>query len=104
MDNTLQVLPNVSVLYKRFGTKSTSYFKYKRKIQLKTLQEPALLSGPKRHLPGVVSEPDAEVLDLEWLAFADGLNADDLAGGLLELPELTQKVPKSEIQKHNKLA
>ena len=38
--------------------------------------------------PGVVSEPDSEVFDLQGLALADGLNADDLSGGLLELAEL----------------
>ena len=46
--------------------------------------------------PGVVSEPDAEVLDLEGLPLDDLLNADDLSGGLLELAELAQEVPETE--------
>ena len=44
--------------------------------------------------PRVVSKPDAEVLDFEWLAFNDGLNADNLSGGLLELTELTEEIPE----------
>merc|ERR1719208_426701 len=47
--------------------------------------------------PGVVSQPDAEVLDLHWLPLLNLLHGDDLAGGLLELPELTQKVPESTL-------
>ena len=57
-----------------------------------------------KHLPGVVSEPDAEVLDLEGLALADRLHADDLAGGLLELTQLTQKVPKSGMEQKHKMS
>ena len=44
--------------------------------------------------PRVVSKPDAEVLDFEWLAFDDGLNADNLSGSLLELTELTEEIPE----------
>merc|ERR1719347_1708934 len=44
--------------------------------------------------PGVVSQPDAEVLDLHRLPLLDLLHADDLAGGLLELPQLSQEVPE----------
>merc|ERR1719471_321364 len=41
----------------------------------------------------VVPEPDAEVLDLQWLLLLDLLDRDDLAGGLLELPQLPEEVP-----------
>ena len=43
---------------------------------------------------GVVSQPDAKVLDFQGLLLHDFFNTDNLAGGLLELPQLTQKVPK----------
>ena len=45
--------------------------------------------------PGVVSQPDAEVLHLQWLPLLDLLHGDDLSGGLLELPQLSQEVPES---------
>ena len=44
--------------------------------------------------PGVVPQPDAEVLDLHRLPLLDLLHADNLAGGLLELPQLSQEVPE----------
>ncbi len=47
--------------------------------------------------PGVVPQPDAEVLDLQGLLLLDLLDADDLSGSLLELTELTQKVPEPEM-------
>ena len=37
--------------------------------------------------PRVAYKPDAKVLDCEWLAFDDGLNADNLSVSLLELTE-----------------
>jgi len=46
---------------------------------------------------GVVSQPDSKVLDLQGLPLLDFLHGDDLSGGLLELPELTQKVPESTL-------
>ncbi len=49
--------------------------------------------------PGVVPQPDAEILDLEWLPLAHFLHADNFAGGLLELAKLTQEVPKPSTQK-----
>jgi hypothetical protein len=47
--------------------------------------------------PGVISQPDAEVLDLEWLTLPDLLHGHDLSGGLLELPELLQEVPEARL-------
>ena len=44
----------------------------------------------------VVTQPDAEVLDLQRLLLFDLLYADDLSGSLLKLTELTQEVPKPE--------
>jgi hypothetical protein len=49
--------------------------------------------------PGVVSEPDAEVLDLEGLALGDLLHAHDLSGRLLELAELPQEIPEPDEKK-----
>jgi hypothetical protein len=46
--------------------------------------------------PRVVAQPDAEVLDLERLPLADLLDRDNLAGGLLELPQLAEEVPEPE--------
>jgi hypothetical protein len=46
--------------------------------------------------PGVVSEPDAEIFDLQWLPLAHFLDTNDLAGGLLELSELAQEIPESK--------
>ena len=43
---------------------------------------------------GVVSQPDSKVLDLEGVLLLDLLDRDDLAGSLLELPQLPQEVPK----------
>jgi hypothetical protein len=53
------------------------------------------VSSKQPLLPRVVSEPDAEVLDLEGLALGNLLHADDLSGRLLELTQLTQEVPES---------
>ena len=39
-------------------------------------------------------QPDTKVLDFERLLLSDLLNGDDLSSGLLELPQLSQKVPK----------
>ena len=44
--------------------------------------------------PRVVSQPNPEVLNLLRLPLLDLLHADDLAGGLLELPQLPQEVPE----------
>ena len=43
-----------------------------------------------RSLPGIVSEPDAKVLNLKGLLLNNLLNTDNLASGLLELAELTK--------------
>ena len=44
--------------------------------------------------PGIITKPDSEVLDLQRLLLADLLNRDNLASGLLELPQLPQEVPE----------
>jgi len=54
-------------------------------------------------LPGIVSEPDTEVLDLEGLPLGDLLNTDDLSGGLLELAELTEEVPEAGRRKRTNI-
>ena len=46
----------------------------------------------------VITKPDTEVLNLQGLLFPDLFNADNFASGFLELPQLTQKVPKSKIK------
>ena len=48
-------------------------------------------------IPGVVSEPDSEILDLERFSFTDRFNTDNFAGRLLELAKLTQEIPKSTL-------
>ena len=45
---------------------------------------------------GIVSEPDAKVLNLKGLLLNNLLNTDNLASGLLELAELTKEVPETE--------
>lgn len=50
--------------------------------------------------PGVISEPNTEVLDLQWFLLGDLLDTDDFTSGLLEFPQLTQKVPKPRGEKH----
>ena len=45
--------------------------------------------------PGVVAQPDAEVLNLQRLPLLDLLHGHDLARGLLELPQLPQEVPEA---------
>ena len=47
--------------------------------------------------PEVISQPESEVLDLEWLPLPDLLHGHDLSGGLLELPELLQEVPEARL-------
>merc|ERR1719239_2085622 len=42
----------------------------------------------------VIPQPNTEVLDLEGLLLPDLFNRDNLSGGLLELPQLSQEVPK----------
>lgn len=43
----------------------------------------------------IVSEPDTEVLDLEWSLLADDVEGNDFTGRLLDLSEFHQKVPES---------
>ena len=50
--------------------------------------------------PGIITKPDSEVLDLQRLLLADLLNRDNLASGLLELPQLPQEVPEPGLS-HN---
>jgi len=47
--------------------------------------------------PGVVSQPDTEVLDLKWLPLPDLLDRHDLSSSLLELPELPQEIPETRL-------
>lgn len=44
---------------------------------------------------GVVSDPDAEVLDAEGVLLGDLVQADDLTVGLLDLLQLGQEVPEA---------
>lgn len=44
---------------------------------------------------GVVTQPDAKVLDLNWRCLVHLLQGHNFAGGLLELLQLTQKVPET---------
>ena len=48
--------------------------------------------------PRVVSQPDAEVLDLERLLLLDFLDRDDLAGRLLKLPQLPEEISHHHYQ------
>lgn len=43
----------------------------------------------------VVADPDAKVLDLLGVLLGDGLDGDNLAGGLLDLAETAQEVPET---------
>ena len=45
----------------------------------------------------VVSEPDTKVLDLERPLLVDGVDGNDLTGGLLHLPELSNEVPEARL-------
>ena len=47
--------------------------------------------------PGVISQPDAKVLDLERLPLLDLLHGDDLSSGLLKFPQLSQEVPEARL-------
>jgi len=46
---------------------------------------------------GVVSEPDGEVLDLQWLLLVDDVKGNDLSVGLLDLLQLTKVVPEPRL-------
>lgn len=46
----------------------------------------------------VVSQPDAEVLDLQRSLLVLALDGDDFTGCLLELAELTQEVPEAGLR------
>jgi len=48
----------------------------------------------------VVSDPDAEVLDLEWALLVDGIEGNNLAVGLLDLAQLHEEVPESGFGDH----
>lgn len=62
---------------------------------------PAHLAELLVHVVGagarVVAEPDTEVLDLERALLIDHVQADDLAIGLLDLPELSKEVPEPRL-------
>ena len=60
-----------------------------------------LLTALQALQAGIVTEPDTEIFDLQRLLLSDLLNADNLAGSFLELPQLTQKVPKPEKSNKN---
>merc|ERR1719431_2246924 len=47
--------------------------------------------------PGVVLQPDSEILDLKRLPLSDLLHGHDLSGGFLELPKLPQEIPKARL-------
>jgi hypothetical protein len=47
---------------------------------------------------GVIADPDAEVLDLEWALLVDDVEGDDLAVGLLDLAQLHQEVPEARFR------
>lgn len=42
---------------------------------------------------GVVSDPDAEVLDLGWVSFVDLVDGDNFTGSSLDLVQFLQEVP-----------
>lgn len=44
---------------------------------------------------GIVTQPDAEVLDPDGSALVDLLDRYDLTGGLLELLQLTEEIPET---------
>ena len=44
---------------------------------------------------GVVAQPDTEVLDTLGVLLVEGLDGDDLTGGLLDLGQTTQEVPET---------
>ena len=44
--------------------------------------------------PRIITKPNTKVLDLQGLVFSDFFDTDDLTSGLLELPQLTQEIPK----------
>ena len=47
--------------------------------------------------PGVVSQPDAKVLDLERLPLLNLFHGDDLSSGLLKFPQLSQEIPEARL-------
>lgn len=42
----------------------------------------------------VITQPDAEVLDLQWSLLILALDGDNLTGGLLEFAQLAQEIPE----------
>lgn len=44
---------------------------------------------------GIVTQPDAKVLDFDWRCLVNLLQGDNLASGLLELLQLAQEVPET---------
>jgi len=49
---------------------------------------------------GVVTDPDAKVLDLEGSLLVDDVQGDDLAVGLLDLAQLHEEVPEAGLGNH----
>lgn len=49
---------------------------------------------------GIVSDPDAKVLDLEGALLVDDVQRDDLAVGLLDLSQLHEEVPEAGLGDH----
>lgn len=49
---------------------------------------------------GIVTDPDAKVLDLERALLVDDVERDDLAVGLLDLAQLHQEVPEAGLGNH----
>lgn len=49
---------------------------------------------------GVVSDPDAEVLDLGWVSLVDLVDGDDFTGSSLDLVQLLQEVPVTRLGNH----
>lgn len=44
---------------------------------------------------GIITQPDAEVLDLQWSLLVLALDGDNLTGCLLEFAQLAQEIPES---------
>ena len=59
-----------------------------------------LLVHVVRSTPRIISEPDAEVLDLERTFLMNLVQGDHFAGGLLQLAEFGQKVPEAGLGDH----
>lgn len=77
------------------GTVTSSHILVQRLNRIGSCHLSVLLVHVVGARPGVVADPDTEVLDLEGALLVDLVESNDLTVGLLDLAQFHQEIPES---------